>query len=110
MHFGHNLVAAAIALMICALAAPALAGFCANNAGPSVLYCDDFSGLDPLSNYVIWNGVYQFSSISIVNQELALQNNGSSPGLAAAYIMVTRPSRSTTRFSRPKSNSRARCP
>ncbi len=52
-----------------------------------MLYCDDFSGLDPLSNYVIWNGVYQFSSISIVNQELALQNNGSSPGLAAAYIM-----------------------
>lgn len=51
-----------------------LAQFCANQTDPSIVYCEDFSGTDPLSAYTVDNGVAgnEPYNISITNEELVL--------------------------------------
>ena len=68
-------------------AQPSYAGFCANNAGPSVLYCDDFTDPNALSNYTVTNFNDKYASISVVDDQLALLSEWpSSGGFAAAYV------------------------
>ena len=73
-----------IPLAMSLAAEPAMAGFCADSAGPDVLYCDDFSGSDPLSAYMVHN--YGFPSISVVDQQLQWVNNYGGGGVSAYVV------------------------
>jgi hypothetical protein len=85
------LLVVVIPASLCAVPQISFAGFCATQTDPSIVYCEDFSGPNPLANYNVSNpwSVYApeavpFTSISVIDQKLAWVNNPS--GLAWAIV------------------------
>jgi hypothetical protein len=63
------------------------AAYCSSQTDANVLYCEDFSGTNPLGSYTVtnpWHGSIPFTSISVNNEKLAWANNTS--GLASAMV------------------------
>jgi hypothetical protein len=89
---GRPFLIAAIFLSLCMVPQISLAGVCANQTDPAIVYCEDFSGPNPLANYTINNpvdGDLPFTSISVINQTLQWVNNPS--GFAVALVAHNTP-------------------
>jgi hypothetical protein len=69
----------------------ATAGFCPSQTDPTIVYCEDFSGPNPLGAYTVNNpisaGYSAYSSISIINQTLVFRD---SLGFAVANVVSNR--------------------
>jgi hypothetical protein len=85
--FGRRCVVTAVILLsLCLIPQASFAGFCASQTDPSVVYCEDFSGTNPLTNYTVtnpWGSGPGFKSIGISNQQLAWVNNPAGGALAS---------------------------
>jgi hypothetical protein len=82
---GRCLIVSAIPFLL--ISQISFAGFCASATDPSTVYCEDFSGPNPLANYIITNGYLgsiPFTSIGVINQTLVWVNNPT--GLASAIV------------------------